>query len=98
MFIKIHKSYRNVVAIADAELIGKKFEEGKFQLNVTERFYKGDNVSKEQALQILRKQALEDSTFNIVGEKAIQASIEAGIIKKDDVAHLKKIPFALVLI
>ena len=30
MFIKIHNSYRNVVALADADLIGKKFEEGKF--------------------------------------------------------------------
>lgn len=28
MNIKIHESYRNIVALADSELIGKTFEEG----------------------------------------------------------------------
>ena len=39
MLVKIHKSYRNVVAVCDSDLIGKKFEEDKFQLDLKESFY-----------------------------------------------------------
>ena len=38
MFLKIHKAYRNVVALCDREIIGKKFEEGIYQLDIKEKF------------------------------------------------------------
>ena len=44
MYIKIHRSYRNVVAICDAEILGKKFEEGKRVLDVRESFYNNEKV------------------------------------------------------
>ena len=28
LYIKVHKSYRTVVALCDSEILGKKFEEG----------------------------------------------------------------------
>ncbi len=37
--IKIHKSYRYVVAICDSNLVGKQFEQNKFQLDVKENFF-----------------------------------------------------------
>ena len=41
MYVKIHKKQGStVVAIADKELIGKRFEEGKLQLEISEYFYK----------------------------------------------------------
>ncbi|MEK6928251.1 MAG: DUF424 family protein [Nanoarchaeota archaeon] len=98
MFIKIHRSYRTVVALADSELVGKKFEEGKYQLDVTENFYKGDKVTEEQAIQIIKRQVIEDATFNIVGQKAIQAAEKAGIIQKEETSSLQGIPFTLILI
>lgn len=98
MYIKIHKSYRNVVAVCDADLIGKKFEEGKKQLECKENFYKDKKVTKEEAVKILQKLSNEDSTFNIVGEKSIQAAIDAGLITKDNVAKVQNIPFTLILL
>jgi hypothetical protein len=99
MFIKIHKSgnIRPVIAICDSDLLGKKFEEGKRQLDVRENFYKGDKVDEEQAINILKMQAAEDAIFNIVGEKSIDSAIKAGVIDEKSVAKIKKIPFALVL-
>ena len=96
--IKIHRSYRNVVAACDSELIGKKFEEGKLQLDIRENFYKNQEVSEEELKRILILQAKEDSTFNIIGEKAIKVALEVGIIDEDSVSHVNKIPFALTLI
>lgn len=97
MFVKIHKSYRTVVAICDSDLIGKTFEEGKRQLHVRENFYKDKEVNKEELLSIIKRQMIEDASFNIVGKESIQTALEAGIIKKEGIHKIKGIPFALVL-
>ncbi|HPD81554.1 MAG TPA: DUF424 family protein [Candidatus Pacearchaeota archaeon] len=97
MFVNIIKSYRNVVAVCDKELIGKRFEEGKFQLDVKENFFKGKEVSEEEVLRIMKNMKLEDSTFNIVGKKAVNIAIKAEIITEDGVGNIANIPFALVL-
>ena len=44
MFFKIHKTYRYVFAVCDSDLIGRTFEEGNFQLEVKENFFKGDTL------------------------------------------------------
>ncbi len=98
MFVNVIKSYRDVVAICDKELIGKKFEEGIFQLDVKESFFKGRETSKEEVSEIMRDMKLEDSTFNIVGEKSIKIALETGIITKQGIGKIDGIPFALVLI
>lgn len=98
MFIKIHKSYRHVVALADSELIGKKFEQGKYQLDVTESFYKGDKINEEQAVLMLKRQVLEDATFNIVGPKSVKVAEMAGIIQKEEVSSIQGVPFTLILL
>lgn len=96
--IKIHHSYRTVVGICDAGLVGKYFEEGKRQLDLKPSFYKEKEVSNMEAVEIIKFQAGEDATFNIVGEESVNASIEAGIISEDNVDKINNIPFALTLI
>jgi len=98
MRIKIIKSYRDIVAICDSDLLGKKFEEGNFQLDIKEAFYGGEEVEEEEAIEIISKMAAEDATFNIVGEKAIQTAIKSGLIDKKSVKKIQNIPFTLVLI
>ena len=98
MFIKVHKSYRDVVAICDKELIGKIFNEDQAQLDVKESFYKGEEVDKEKAKEIMIFHAREDATFNIVGERSVATALELGIISKKGIKKIRNIPFALVLI
>jgi len=100
MFIKIHRSgnIRPVVAICDSDLLGKKFEEGKRQLDVRDSFYRGEEVNKERLVEIMKRQLVEDASFNIVGKESIQTALECGIITKQGIAKLKNIPFALVLL
>lgn len=98
MQIKIHKSYRNVISLCDSELIGKKFEQDKRQLDINERFYGGDKISRDEAIKILNQQKNEDATFNIVGEKSITVAIETGIITHEHVGKVDNIPFALTLL
>jgi uncharacterized protein len=98
MIVKLHKSYRTVVAVCDSNLMGKKFEEGIRQLDVRESFYKDKNISYEETVELMKFQAKEDATFNIVGEEAIKAAQEAGIIDKEGISEIQGIPYALVLL
>lgn len=98
MLVKIHKSYRDVVAVCDTELLGKKFEEGIKQLDVRENFYNGDKKTAQELVDFLIDMAMEDATFNIVGPKSIECALKAGIIAKEGIGHVQGIPFALMLL
>ena len=98
MFVRIIKSYRDVVAVCDSELLGKRFEEDQLQLDVKENFYKGKETSPKQTIRIMQDMFKEDATFNIVGEESTQTAIEAGIIAEENIGRIQGIPFAFILI
>lgn len=97
MFVKVHKSYRYVVGICDKELIGKKFEQDNFQLEVKESFFKDKEVSEKEASEILQDMDAEDATFNIVGKKSTNLALKLGIIVEEGIKEIDGVPFALVL-
>ncbi len=98
MYIKIHKAYRTIVAIADSELIGKKFEEGNRQIEVKASFFTGEEKNKEEIIKILKDMNKEDANFNIVGKESIEAALEAQIINKSGIIIIQGVPIALVLL
>jgi len=98
MLVKVHSSYRNVVAICDSDLIGKTFEEGVRQITVNPHFFQGEEKTEKQVLEIIEKGGYEDFTFNIVGEQSIKVAIKSGLIKKDGVIKIQGVPIALVLL
>ena len=98
MIINIIKSYRDVVAICDSELLGKYFEEDKFQLDIKESFFKGEEKSEEEVMKVIQNMKKEDATFNIVGERATNIAIKSGIVSKDSVRTIGGVPFALILL
>lgn len=97
-FIKVHKSHRIVVAICDSDLIGKKFEEGKRQLDLRENFYKGEEIETGKLIKSLQHYLIEDATFNIVGKSSVKAAIDARIISKTNIDKIQGIPFTLILL
>lgn len=98
MFVKIHKSYRYVVAICDSELIGKTFQENNFQLEIKESFFNGNELSEKETEQIMQKMSLEDATFNLIGEKTINLALKLNLIQEQGIKKIQGIPFALVLL
>jgi len=98
MLVKIIKAYRDTIAICDSDLLGKKLEEGKFQLDIKESFFGGDEISEEKLIEIMKKMSEEDATFNIVGEKSIKIALKAGIISQEGIKKIRGIPFALILL
>ncbi len=78
-----------MVALADEEIIGKKFEEDGICLDINE-FYQGKKVEKEEALEKLKKAFVA----NLVGQNSVEIGIKAGIIKEENILYIEKIPHA----
>jgi hypothetical protein len=95
MIVKIHKTHdgRTVLAICDSGLRGKKIEEGDLQLDLTSKFYNGEETDRETLLKMLPKA----DSLNIVGEESIKFALEHRLIAKDNIRYVNKVPFAMCL-
>lgn len=89
ILVKVHDGGR-IVAICDSDLIGKKFEEDLLQLDITERFYKGEKMDKDKILSL----AADAQSLNIVGEESIKFAIENNLISEDHIIYIKGVPHA----
>ena len=98
MIVKIHKSYRDVVAICDKELLGQVFEEEKMQLDLSGEFFNGEETSEEDVLELMKDLATEDVSFNLVGKRTCECALKIGIISKKGIKKVQGIPFALGLL
>ena len=93
MYLKIHSTPKGeMVALCDAELIGKTISEGAITLDLSMHaaFYRGELVGEEAAVAALRAAA----NANIVGKKSMAAAKKAGFsvsgaIKIAAVPHLQ---------
>lgn len=96
MIVKIHKTDDNrmVLAICDSSLIGKKFEEGKKQLDLTSDFYKGQEMSEKEVGNLLRNSYLTD----VVGEKSIALAIKEGIINESNIKKISNVPYTQIIV
>ena len=94
MIAKLHKSLegRVILAVCDSELVGKKFEEGELQLDLTSGFYKGKEMSEERILELFKVVNI----VNLVGKEAVGLGKKAGIIEK--VITIEGIPHAEAVI
>lgn len=98
VFVKVHQAYREVIAVCDSDLIGKKFEEGKIQLDVSEAFFGGDKMDEKKATGVIKEKLAEDACFNFVGKEAVRIGIKAGAIDENCMMKVKGIPYALLLV
>ena len=64
-----------LVAVCDAELLGKTLEGGRAPFCVSERFYKGTLGEIEEAIEAMSKATI----CNIVGKRIVEAAIENGM-------------------
>ena len=92
--VRIYKQGRDVlIGACDEKLIGKKFSEGKFQIEVRKEFYDGERINKEKL-----KRYLENATIaNLVGKEAVRCAIEIGLVDPGCVIKIKGIPHAQVV-
>ena len=80
---------RKLLALCDKDLLGKKFEEGDLQLDLTAKFYQG----KETSIEELKKDIAGYDIINAVGKESVDLLLkeelitEQGIIKIAGISH-----------
>lgn len=92
MIVKKHKTPdgRLVLAICDSEIIGKKFVQGKMQIDLGSDFYKGDEMDEEKTAGLIKFAYI----INMAGEKAVNIGIKGGIVEKKGVIKICNVPHA----
>ena len=110
VLLKVHESYRWVVAVCDVDVFGRKLresevgslksEEGKGGrvLDVSGDFFRGEEMSEGEAREEIVRCNGEDATFNFVGEDSVRIAKELGLVKDEGVSYIEGVPFALVLL
>ena len=93
VYVNVHKYENNIiVTLCDKDLIKKTFTEGDLQLNITERFYKGEEKTEEEIIEILK----EAVNLNIVGEKSIKFALDNNRVNEKNIIKIDNIPHAQV--
>jgi hypothetical protein len=97
MLVKVMDGSRMVIAICDKNLFGKKFEEGKKQLDLTGDFFKGEEMTVEEVKEVMKTGRVEDASFNIVGTKSCGLAKKMGLIVDSGIKVISGVPCSLVL-
>jgi len=97
MLVKIHRSYRDIVAVCDENLIGKRLEDSERQLDLTGDFFKGDVKDEGEVRSIMQDFQAEDACFNIVGDNSCRIALDLDLIDEKGIVKVQGIPVALVL-
>jgi len=92
--MKLRKIGNNVLlAICDAEILGKTLREGKIVFQVKEEFYKGAKVSIEEAVAMIN-----DSTIvNMIGKNVVKKAMEKGYVHPEAILNIEGVPHAQIL-
>lgn len=96
IIVKVHEESRKVVAICDAELLGKKFTEGNLQLEVNKHFYGGQEMTPVDIGKLIKILEKEFPTYNIVGETSIALCLKEQLIEEEGVKRISGIPHAML--
>ncbi|MCJ7422858.1 DUF424 family protein [Candidatus Bathyarchaeota archaeon] len=92
--MNLKKSGRNVIlAICDAEILGKTLCEGKIVFHVKKDFYEGAKVNVDEAICMIEN----SNIVNMVGKHVVKKAIEKGYVHPDAVLNIEGVPHAQIV-
>ena len=95
VIVKIHrKEGGTIAAVCDSDILGKKFEEGDLQLDLTGDFYKGEEKNAADAIDLIKSA----NHVNLVGKESVKLGIQEGIVDEQNVKTIQGIPHAQAVV
>jgi hypothetical protein len=82
-----------LLALCDADLLGKTLKQGKIVFHIREDFYKGSLVSLEEAMDLVRQSTI----VNMVGPRIVETAMEKGLVHPDAVLEIDGVPHAQIV-
>ena len=73
-----------LLAVCDADLLGKTFRESDMVFEVKEDFYKGLRTSIEEAVNLIE----ESTVANLVGRNIVEKAMEKGYVHPEAVIRI----------
>lgn len=83
-----------LIVITDQNLLGKKFEQGKLQLDLTKKFYQGEEKDEKEVKDIFKKA----QHLHVTGERAVALCIELKLIENGKILWIAGIPHAEIVL
>ncbi len=94
VYMNLKKSGRNVLlAICDAELLGRTLREGKIVFRIKEEFYRGAKVNVDEAIGMINNANI----VNMVGKNVVKRAIGKGYVHPEAVLNIEGVPHAQIV-
>ena len=92
--IKIFKQGNDlIIGACDEGLLGKKFIDGKLQIDVSKHFYDGNRIDKKT----LEKYLLDATIANLVGKETVTCAIKLGLVNPNCILEINGVPHAQMI-
>ena len=85
----IENGGRRIIAICDKNLLGKKIENDKLQLDLSSKFYFGEEKTEDEISNLINN----FFTMNVVGEKSVDFILKKLNLDKNSVKKIDKVPY-----
>ena len=82
-----------IIGACDENLLGKKFRNGKLQIDVAKHFYDGERIDRKT----LKKFLLDATIANLVGKETVKCATELGLVDPDRILKIKGVPHAQIV-
>jgi len=82
-----------LLAVCDAELLGKVLREGNLVFEVREDFYKGSKMSAGEAVDLMK----QSTVVNMVGQRIVGEALERGLVHPEAVLEISGVPHAQIV-
>lgn len=82
-----------LLAMCDAEILGRTLRDGKIVFCVKEEFYKGSKVDIEEALCMIQNSTI----VNMVGRNVVEKAIQKGYVHPEAVLNIDGVPHAQIV-
>ena len=94
VYLNLKRAGGNVLlAVCDAEILGRTLRDGKIVFCVKEEFYKGSKVDIEEAICLIQNATI----VNLVGRNVVDRAIERGYVHPEAVLDIDGIPHAQIV-
>ena len=83
-----------ILVVTDKEIVGKLFEEGNKQLDLTKKFYSGD----ERDVEAVKALIPEAYILHLTGKNAVALGTELNLVDPQKIIWIANVPHAEVLV
>ena len=83
-----------ILIVSDENIVGEKFSEKNWQLDLSKKFYAGKAVDEKELKESIKKAYI----LHLTGENAVKLGIELGLVDKDKVLVVQKVKHAEVVV